>query len=68
MYPLTFIGSTPKVYVFTEGTAGSNGLTGEEREGERERGRGGERGREREREREIERLIKITCKALMRLK
>ena len=58
--PLTFIGSTPKVYVFTERTAGSNGLTGEEREGERERGRG--RGGERERS------VKITCKALMRLK
>ena len=53
MYPLTFIGSTPKVYVFTERTTGSNGLTGEEREGERERGResGRERGGERERER-----------------
>ena len=65
MYPLTFIGSTPKVYVFTERTAGSNGLTGEEREGEGER----EGERERERGRERERLvIKITCKALMRLK
>ena len=48
MYPLTFIGSTPKVYVFTERTAGSNGLTGEEREGEGERE--GERERERGRE------------------
>ena len=56
MYPLTFIGSTPKVYVFTEGTAGSNGLTGEERgrEGERERERGErERGRGRGREGEV---------------
>ena len=47
MYPLTFIGSTPKVYVFTERIAGSNGLTGKEREGERE----GEGEEERERER-----------------